>query len=261
MKFIIGVDLEGVACVVGAPDRTLTDSPDFEFAKKQAVREVNAAAAALFAGGAKQVIVWDNHGSSLNLAYEDIDRRCDFAIGVGGDRRWPGLDSSFTGVLFIGYHAMDNTANGVLAHTFSSVSYQYVKVNGVEVGEMAIDSAVAGALDVPLIFAASDEKGIAEIGRFTPWAKTVVTKRGLGRNLAISKHPLRVLNEITEGVQAALANLDQMEPFCFNEPVTVEVRYKRLEGAEQTARSHKRWTRIDPYTVKREFGDINAWLS
>ena len=106
MKFIIGVDLEGLACVVGAPGKTLTDSPDYEFAKRQAVREVNVAASALFDEGARQVIVWDNHGSSLNLACEELDERCDIAVGVGNGQRWPGLDSSFAGVLFIGYRCL-----------------------------------------------------------------------------------------------------------------------------------------------------------
>nr|WP_309695745.1 M55 family metallopeptidase [Armatimonas sp.] len=77
MKFIIGVDCEGPACVVGAPGKTLTDSPDFAFARKQATREADAAARACFDAGAEQVIVWDNHGSSLNLDY-DVSTRTRF---------------------------------------------------------------------------------------------------------------------------------------------------------------------------------------
>ena len=260
MKFIIGVDLEGLACVVGAPGKTLTDSPDYEFAKMQAVREVNAAASALFDEGARQVIVWDNHGSSLNLACEELEERCDIAVGVGNGQRWPGLDSSFAGVLFIGYHPMDNTVDGVLAHTFSSISYQYIKVNGVEVGEMAVDGAIAGALGVPLIFAASDDKGIAEVKQFMPWVEIVVTKQGLARNMAISKHPLRVVEEINQGVRTALGRLGEMQPFRFAEPTIVEIRYKRLEDTERAARSHEGWQRLDPYTVEKEFSKIQEWL-
>ena len=76
----------------------------------------------------------------------------DIALGVGFPHRFPGMDESFDGVLFIGYHAMDNTVDAVICHTFSSATYQYMKVNGVEVGEMEIDGAMAGELGVPLIF-------------------------------------------------------------------------------------------------------------
>ena len=88
---------------------------------------------------------------------------------------------------------MDNTVDGVLAHSFSSTGYQYIKVNGVEVGEMAIDAALAGDHGVPCIFVASDDKGAAEAKRFMPWVETVATKQGLGWNMAISKHPARAV--------------------------------------------------------------------
>ena len=39
---------------------------------------------------------------------------------------------------------MDNTADANMCHTFSSVSYQYMKINGREVGEMGIDGHFAG---------------------------------------------------------------------------------------------------------------------
>jgi len=260
LKFIIGVDLEGLACVVGSPGKTLTDSPDYDFARKQAVREANAAARALFDMGAHEVVIWDNHGSSLNLFYDQLDQRCKIAVGVGGKQRWPGLDSSFSGVLLIGYHPMDNTIDGVLAHTYSSVSYQHVKVNGVEVGEMAVDAASAGEKGVPLIFVASDDQGTAEAKHFMPWVETVATKQGLGRNLAISKHPLQAADEIYTGVKRAMVRLNDMQIFSFDSPATVEIRYKRLEEAEATARSKAGWERVDPYTVRKDFAQLSEWI-
>lgn len=44
MKFMIAVDCEGVACVVGNEGRALSESSDFAFARKQATKETNAAA-------------------------------------------------------------------------------------------------------------------------------------------------------------------------------------------------------------------------
>jgi D-amino peptidase len=161
------------------------------------------------------------------------------------------MTEDFAGLLLVGYHAMDNTSDAVIAHTFSSASYQWMKVNGREVGEMAVDAAIAGARGVPLIFVASDDKGTREAKAFFPWVETVTTKIGLGWNAALSKHPLRVLDEIYAGVQHAVQRHGEMKLFKFDSPTTLEIRYKRLEAAEERSRDHAGWTRSDAYTIRK----------
>lgn len=249
MKFMIAVDCEGPACVVGTPGKTLTDAPDFAFARKQATREAAAAARACFDAGAEQVIVWDNHGSSLNLDYDALDPRCEIALGIF-PHRWPGLEQGFTGVLFIGYHAMDSTVDGVLAHTFSSVAYQELRINEVPVGELAIDAAMAGLLGVPPLFVAGDDKCVAEAQGFFPQITTVTTKRTFGWNAAISLHPARAVQEIYEGVRRAIDQRQQATVFQFAEPLALTVRYKRLEAAEAACRPPQNGERLDAYTAR-----------
>lgn len=260
MKFVVAVDCEGVACAVGSPGGSINESRDLEFAKLQATREADAAARALFDAGAQQVIVWDNHNGSLNLHYDLLDVRCDIALGVDFAHRFPGLDSSFAGVLLVGYHAMDNTVDAVIAHSFSSASYQWMKVNGQEVGEMAIDAAVAGERGVPVVFVASDDKGTAEARRFFPGVTTVTTKHALGWNAAISKHPKRVVDEIYDGVSQAVLRLADARPFTFAAPMTFEIRFKRLEAAQAASRSAAGWARVDPYTVQRQLASIQDYF-
>lgn len=259
MKFIVAVDCEGVACVVGSPGGSLNESRDLEFAKRQATREANAAAQGLFAAGATEVIVWDNHNGSLNLHYDDLDERCTIALGVDFPHRFPGLQEDFAGVVLIGYHAMDSTEDAVIAHSFSSATYQYMKMNGQEIGEMGIDGAVAGKLGVPVIFVASDDKGVAEAKRFFPNVETVTTKQALGWNAAISKHPQRVITEIHAGVQQAVARLGEMQPYRVDEPITYEIRFKRLEAAQAAARSGAGWQRLDAYTVQRTLNTLEDY--
>lgn len=260
MKFIIAVDLEGVACVVGAPNGTLNDSPNFEFARRQATREADAAAKALFDAGAQEVLIWDNHHSGLNLLYDELDERCGIILGTGAEHRWPGLNESFSGVLLIGYHPMDNTADGVLAHTFSSAAYQWMKINNEQVGEMEIDAAMAGKKGVPVILVSSDDKGTAEAKRFMPWIETVTTKKGLGWNIAISKHPKQVVREIYEGTKKAVLRLKEMKIFSFKEPILFQLRFKRLENAQNTARDQKGWSSVDPYTLEKKLESLNDYF-
>ena len=259
MKFAIGVDCEGVACAVGAPGASLNSSRDLAFAQLQATREANAAARGLFDAGAEQVIVWDNHGGSLNLTYDELDERCDIALGVGFPHRWPGVDESFDGVLFVGYHAMDNTIDGVMCHSFSSAAYQQLKIDEREVGEMAIDAAVAGKMGIPVIFAASDDKGTAEAREFFPGVETVTTKQGMGWNAAVSKHPKLVLHEIHETAQRAAGRAGELEPFTFEEPLILEIRYKRIEAAQAASRGFKAGERLDPYTVRHRLESITDY--
>ena len=137
MKFVVAVDCEGPAGVVGAPGGSLNDAPaQYEFARRQATAEASAAARGLFNAGATQVVVWDTHGGGVNLVYEELDERCDIYHGLRGPRLAM-LDSSYAGLLFIGYHARDNTIAAPLAHTFSSATYQWMKINGREIGEIA----------------------------------------------------------------------------------------------------------------------------
>lgn len=260
MKFVIAVDCEGLACVVGAPGVTLNETRNFAFACAEAVREANAAARALFDSGAERVIVWDCHGGSLNMDYYDLDERVEIALGVGFPHRFPGMDETFSGVLLIGYHPKDNTEDGVIAHTYSSRTYQWVKVNGVEMGEIGLDAAVAGEIGVPVIFVASDDKGVAEAREIMPWVETVATKQGFGWNAALSKHPKRVEREIYEAVKRAVSRLPEMRPFKLPKPIHVQIRYKRLEDAERATRGITVWRRIDPYTVETTFERITDWL-
>ena len=259
MKFMIAVDCDGPACVVGDPDKALSDSRDMPFAREQATREANAAACALFAAGATHVTVWDNHGFGANLLFDRLDRRCDFMLGTGFTRRFPGLDESYAGVLMIGYHAMEGTRDGVLAHTYSPYAFRTIRVNGTPVGEIALDSAVAGALGVPLLFLASDEKGCEEGLRFMPWIETVATKKGQGRNCAHSKHPAVVEEEIADSVNRAVTRLPEMRPFSFDLPAHLEIRYMTVLQALKARIRRRTWRLRGPRTIRTTVSTMRDW--
>lgn len=260
MKFIVAVDCEGVACAVGSAGGSLSGSQNFDMARRQATREADAAARGLFDAGAEQVIVWDNHGGSLNLDYDALDERCDIALGTGFAHRWPGLDAGFNGVLLVGYHAMDNSGNGVLCHSFSSATYQYMKINGCEVGEVEIDAAMAGEQGVPLLFVAGDHQCVAEAQRFFPGIQTVTTKIAHGWNAAVSKHPRRAVQEIRQGAERVARRCGEVAPFTFAAPVQFEIRYKRLDAAQAASRGFRRGVRVDPYTVRWELSRLSDWF-
>lgn len=232
-KFYVAVDLEGVACTIGAYGQGLAaGTPGYAYACRQGTREASAAVAALFANGAEEVIVWDCHGTGFNLDYDAFDKRTKFTLGAGSKKRFPGLESDCDGVLFIGYHAYD-AKDATLCHVYSSATYTGMKIDGKPVGELQIDAAIAGKKGVPVLFVSSDDVCVAQAKKSFPDAEFVETKKALAWNSCISKHPEAVCDEIKEAVAAAMQKKGTV--YRVNTPFAYEVSYKRIEYAQGCA--------------------------
>lgn len=232
MEYLIAVDLEGIGGVVGEPYKTLTDSFDYQLATDNAAKEVNSVVNALFDNGATKVAVWDNHGGGRNLDFSKIDSRIEKVDWRAYPHRLAfASDHNFKGIIYLGYHAREGSFGGVLAHTFSSVGIQYVKINGAEVGELEIDSYIAATHGIAPLLLASDDVCINQFKKTSPDTVSVITKYGKGRNSAELKDEEVVLGEIYDGVVKSLKS--DIRPVGINSPLSLEVRYTRAERAEE----------------------------
>ncbi len=262
-KYCISVDLEGLACVIGSYGQGLADgSKNYSFAALQGTREACAAANALFDSGAEEVWIWDCHCTGLNLDYDAFDSRCKFIIGAGSRKRFPEVDNSFDGVLFIGYHAFD-TPNATLSHVYSSSTFTSHKINGEEVGELQIDAAIAGKRGVKTIFVSSDDICVAQAKESFPWVKSVVAKQALAWNSCISKHPKAVCDEIYNEVCNAVKDIENMKAYTINEPLELTVQYKRIEyaqGCNLRNPDNTRFEVVDAYTRKGVLADLEHYF-
>ena len=232
MEYLIAVDLEGIHGVVGEEMKTLTDSFDYADAIEGAILEVNTAIRALFDCGATKVAVWDNHGGGENIDFSLIDSRAVRVSDKGRKERFDlANEHSFSGIIFLGYHAKAGTPSGVLAHTYNSKAIQYVKLNGKAVGELTIDSYICARHNIYPILAASDAAGISEMKEICPTAETVITKHGKSRNEAVFKDRDQVLREIYVSTCRAVkfGGVNKVEDFP--EKAHVEIRYTRCERA------------------------------
>ena len=122
-NYLILLDLEGVHGVVGEPYKGLEpDCADYFVATENAVKEINAVVKALFEEGADNVYVWDNHGSGTNIDFSKVDKRAKKAIfNYTPTTRMDFIkDLNLTANIFLGYHSMEGSLNGVLAHTYDS---------------------------------------------------------------------------------------------------------------------------------------------
>ena len=142
-KFYISADIEGT-CGIAHWDETKLGKEDYEPFRRQMTREVAAACAGATAAGSDGVYVKDAHDSARNLLPAELPEDIQIFRGWGSDihSMMSGLDASFAGVLFTGYHSSSNTDFSPLAHTMNLQNCS-VRINGIQASEMVINSFVA----------------------------------------------------------------------------------------------------------------------
>ena len=228
-RILIALDLEGVNNVVGeAYSGLYPGSAEWEIARRQAALEVNAAADALFAAGAERVALWDNHAGGGNVDPADLDTRVQLLMP---DKALPRMyfGGEFDCVCYFGYHAMEGTLGGVLAHTMNSKAVQHYKLNGKYIGEIDMDALIAASHGAASCFFAGGDIACSQAERAVPAIVTVVTKQEISRNKAVYRENEMLLEEIKERVAEAVSKSVALRTLEY--PASFEKSFKRVEDA------------------------------
>ena len=248
-KIFISADLEGV---VGAVTSEQLGPNGFEYNRFREfmTAEVNAAINAARAAGATEILIADSHGNGQNLLIEKLPK------DVKLIRSWPrplgmmeGIDSSFDGVIFTGYHASTDNMEGVRAHTFSSASFTSIKVNGKVMTEGSWNAAVAGEFGVPVIMVAGDDTAVNEVKALIGNAEGAIVKESISFHSAKSLHPEAAYDLITEKTSYAVKNIKKYKPYKIKGPVTVSVSFKHYQPSQILAYLPM-FKRTDSHTIE-----------
>jgi len=225
LKVFISVDMEGISGIVDR-NHTGRDQPDYEKGRALMVGDVNAAIEGVLALDEAEIVVSDGHGWMKNIQPEELHESAVLVRGTPKPlSQMAGIDSSFDAALFIGYHSMRGTRHGILSHTFSGLTIDSLTVNGVEIGETAMNAAIAGYHGVPLVFVSGDRAVTEEAMKLNRKIVTVAVKEAVSRTAAKCLNPRRAQALIKMGVTEALKNRDSMESFIFHPPIEMSVRY------------------------------------
>lgn len=226
LRIFVSVDMEGIGGI-GAGSMTSTGGKDYATGRELLTAEVNTVVEAIFARAPDaEILVNDSHGDHQNVLHTRLDRRVSYIQGsIKPLGMVQGLDGSFDGAVFVGYHAKAGDPDGFLAHTGSG-SVKGLWLNGVEVGEGGMNAAFAGSHGVPVILAAGDSAATAELGALLG-SRTVTTKTAETPASARLVHPERVREMLADGMAEALERLERggFEPFDVGEPVEVRMRF------------------------------------
>lgn len=231
-KIFVSVDMEGIAGVVSNEQ---LGPPGFEYERFRhfMTEETNVALAAAREAGATEFVVSDSHGNMQNLLIEKLPK--DVLVVRSAPRplmMMQGLDESFDGVIFIGYHASTTNPEGVRAHTMSSATLADVRLNGVSVPEAAFNAAIAGHFGVPVLAISGDDVIVKEARGLLGDIEGAVVKWAYGFHSAKTLTPEAARDVIREKVKAAMARRGSFRPYVVKTPVELEVRFKNYRPAE-----------------------------
>jgi len=204
-KIFLSVDMEGIDNVV--TDQQLGPQGfDYAAARELMTQEANAAIAAAREAGATEFVVADSHGNFQNLLPDRLPP--DVQLVRGGPRplgMMQGLDESFDGVIFVGYHASTTNAKGVRAHTMSSATLADLRLNGVSVTEGAWNAAIAAHFGVPVLAVSGDEEAVAEVKARVAGVEGAVVKWPYSFHSARTLSPAAARTAVADAVRKGMA--------------------------------------------------------
>ena len=232
LKIYISADMEGVVGVVTGEQLGPTGFEYNRF-REFMTAEVNAAIEAAFAAGATEVVVSDSHGNGQNLLIEKLHKEVTLV------RSWPrplgmmsGIDQTFDGVIFLGYHTGTTNKEGVRAHTISSARLADVRLNGASVSEAAMNAAIAGHFNVPVIMVSGDDAVVKETTALLGNIESATVKWALGFHSARTLMPDIAYRLIRDKVTTAIGRIKEFKPYKLKTPVQLEVQFKNYRPSE-----------------------------
>lgn len=199
-KFHIRCEMEGVSGVVHI-DQVTPGAREYPESRLVFMAELLALIERLRAGGADEIFIYDEHWSGRNI---DLARLPKGVIAICGKPPYRpdwrgGLDESHTGMILHGLHSREG-AGHTLSHTYEP-DFAAITIHGQAVGEIGVETAVAGDCGVPLVLVVADSAGAEEAAQLVPGVTTVATKISQGDSgaecfaLATNLDPIRAAGE------------------------------------------------------------------
>lgn len=239
MKILIAVDMEGITGVT-TWDQVTPGHAEYVRFRRLMTQDVNAAIRGASDAGADEIIVADGHWNGSNIMIEELDPRARLNTGSPSPfSMMQGIDESVDGVMFVGYHARNGSANAILDHTWSSRTVANVWLNDILTGEYGLNGAVAGHFGVPVIMATGDQTACSQIVELLGDLETAVVKQATGRFSAECLAPTVTHEMIALSASRAVERLlegDVPDPFVLDTPVRVTVEFFTSDMADRASK-------------------------
>lgn len=233
MKLYLSMDMEGVTAL---PDYTYVDSNEnnYERGRRLMTGDANAIIHSAFDHGATEFLVNDSHSKMNNLIAEDLHEEA-FLItgGVKAFSMVEGLDATYDGAFFAGYHARAGQ-KGVMSHAMV-FAVRSMWINEVEVGELGMNAYVAGYYGVPILMVAGDDCACREAEALIPNIVTAAVKESLTRSAVKTLHPKKAQQLLREKTKLAIENKANVQPLVPPDAPVLRMEFTNYGEAELAA--------------------------
>ncbi|MCP3030281.1 M55 family metallopeptidase [Halobacillus sp. A1] len=239
MKLYISVDMEGIT---GLPDASYVDSSKHNYARgrKLMTDEVNYVIESAISNQASEILVNDSHSKMNNLLVEDLYPDAQLITGdVKPFSMMQGLDSSWDGAIFLGYHARA-AQPGVMSHSMT-FGVRNFYIDDVAVGELGLNAYLAGYYEVPILMVAGDDRVADEAEQLIPNIVTAVVKESISRSAVKTLTPKKAGVLLQSKTEKAIHNLSSAKPLTPPASPTLRIEFANYGQAE--------WASLMPGTV------------
>ncbi len=236
-KYLVRCDLEGATGVVGR-EQVDPRHPEYAAGRRLFMGDLLALMDGLSEAGVEEILLYDAHAHGRNI---DVEQLPDFARAILGRppyrADWPGgLDPSFSGLILLGAHARAGAPGGLLAHIYGGQIAE-LRLNGVPVGEIGLEAAVAGDAEVPLVLVVGGLAACNEARALLPAMRCVAVKESLGQESALCYAPAASARRISRAAAQAARSVPPVEPYRMPAPVRLEVDLRPGPLAEALGRT------------------------
>lgn len=214
MRYLVMTDIEGVTGVT-----TFPQAEKSEFGREMLMNDLCAVLEGIRDAGA-DAVVYDMHTDGRNVDISRVGSPVVMGKPILGEL-YRGVGSDFDGLFLLGLHTMQHTGH-LLAHSYLR-EYDAIYLNGLLVGEIGIEAALAGEQGIPLKFISGDDMGCLEAKELISDIVICPVKKSLGDDTAICISPENTAKMLRE--KAAEAVRAEVKPFVVESPYEIRIVY------------------------------------
>ena len=222
-KYMIRCDMEGASGIV-SPAQAEPGRSESAFGLDLFMSDLTALIEGLREGGADEIHIFDEHFYGRNVDLRRIPKGVFVWCGKPAyTGTWAGgLDESFAGLILLGFHAKEGTPGALLPHTYEPEILDMV-LNGVPMGEIGVEAAVAGVFGVPLLLVTADSEGAKEAEALIPGVATVAVKQAREAQGGLCYPASVTADWIRRAGRAVAENPPPVKPYRISGEATLEV--------------------------------------
>lgn len=218
MKIMIRSDIEGVTGVT-----TYAQAEGTDFGREMLMNDLEACIDGILSTGSHEIVIYDEHTDGRNIDMTALPETVSVIMGKPlYTEKWGGIDSSFDAMFMVGFHARSGVPGSLLPHSYSRKNLE-IRLNGMVVGEIGMEAAIAGDFDVPLWLVTGDSAGMKEAEETIENVHTVSVKESYGEFEAKCYSPQMTAKLIYEAAASVMKEPPKAEPFKIEGPVEMQI--------------------------------------